>query len=71
MVSPAGDFVYTKFSSMLLIQLLDLLAILPSSVMILCFSFLSPCFFSSLKDQIASFQLKEIIVFLNCVPCVC
>ena len=29
------------------------------------FSFLSPCFFSFVKDQIASFQLKQITVFLN------
>ena len=30
------------------------------------FSFLFPCFrFSFVKDQISSFQLKEIVVFLN------
>ena len=28
-------------------------------------SFLFPCFFLFVKDQIASFQLKQIIVFLN------
>ena len=34
----------------------------PSSVMILL-AFLFPFFF--VKDQVASFQLKEIVVFLN------
>ena len=29
------------------------------------FSFLFPCFFFFVKDQTASFQLKQIIVFLN------
>ena len=29
------------------------------------FSFLFPCFFFFVKDQIGSFQLKEIVVFLN------
>ena len=29
------------------------------------FSFLFPCFLFLIKDQIASFQLKEIVVFLN------
>ena len=29
------------------------------------FSFLLPCFFFVVKDQIASFQLKQINVFLN------
>ena len=29
------------------------------------FSFLFPFFFSFVTDQIASFQLKQIIVFLN------
>ena len=42
----------------------------PSDVMILL-AFLS-CFlvFFFIKDQIASFQLKQIIVFLNCFVCV-
>ena len=31
------------------------------------FSFWSPCFFFFVKDQIAYFQLKQIIVFLNLV----
>ena len=34
------------------------------------FSFLFPCFlFLFVKDQIASFQLKEIVVFLNLCKC--
>ena len=33
------------------------------------FSFLFPCFFFFVKDQIASFQLKKIVVFL-CFVCV-
>ena len=61
MVSAAGDFVYATFSEFNLTFLL----FLPSSVMILL-AFLS-CFlvFFFVKDQIASFQLKQIIVFLN------
>ena len=62
MVSAAGDFVYAKFSEFNII-------ILPSCYFYKCndsvsFSFLFPCFFF-VKDQIASFQLKQIIVFLN------
>ena len=47
------------------IIILTFLVFLPSSVMILL-AFLS-CFlvFFFVKDQIASFQLKQIIVFLN------
>ena len=57
MVTVAGDFVYAKF--------------LPSSVMILLV-FLSGLlvFFFFVKDQIAYFQLKQIIVFLKCSVCV-
>ena len=65
MVSAAGAFVYTKFSEILLF--------LPLSVIILL-AFLSCLlvFFFFVKDQIASFQLKQIIrVFELCVPCVC
>ena len=64
MVSAAGDFVYAKYSEINVINSTFLL-FLPSSVMILL-AFLScflVCFF--VKDQIASFQLKQIIVFLN------
>ena len=62
MVSTACDFVYAirdqYYNSTFLL-------FLPSSVMILL-AFLS-CFlvFFFVKDQIASFQLKQIIVFLN------
>ena len=61
MVSAAGDFVYAKFFEFKL----DLLAISLSSVMILLAfpSFLLVFFF--VKDQIASFQLKQIILFLK------
>ena len=72
MVSAAGDFVYAKFSE---IKCYDstFLLFLPSSVMILL-AFLS-CrlvFFFFVKDQIASFQLKQNhCVFELSVPCVC
>ena len=64
MVSAAGDFVYAKFS--------EINAIIGPScyfcLQLKCndsvsFYFLSPCFFSFVKDQIASFQLKQIILF--------
>ncbi|CAH3189692.1 unnamed protein product [Porites evermanni] len=57
-VSAAGDFVYAKFSE---INVIIFLLFSPSSVMILL-AFLS-CFlvFFFVKDQIASFQLKQII----------
>ena len=63
MVSGAGDFVYAKFSE---INVIIRPFFLPSSVMILL-AFLSCllAFFFFVKDQIASFQLKQIIVFLN------
>ena len=74
MVSVAGDFVYPKFSEINVIHNSTFLLFLPSSVMILL-GFLSclPVFFFFVKDQIASFQLKKIIVFLNEVfrVCVC
>ena len=62
MVSEAGDFVHGKFSE---INVTTFLLFSLSSVMILL-AFLS-CFlvFFFVKDQIASFQLKQIIVFLN------
>ena len=62
MISAAGDFVYAKFSE---INVIIFLLFSPSSVMILL-AFLS-CFlvFFFAKDQIASFQLKQIIVFLD------
>ena len=61
----AGDFVYAKFSEINTI-IRPSCYFLPSSVMILL-AFLS-CFlgfFFFVKDQIASVQLKQIIVFLN------
>ena len=64
MVSVAGDFVYAKFSEVNVI-------IRPAAIFtVKCndsvsFSFLFPCFFFFVKDQIASFQLKQIVVFLN------
>ena len=72
MVSPAGDSVYAKFSEVNAMNYSTFLLFLPSNVMILL-AFLSCLigFFFFLKDQIASFQLEQIIVFLNCVPCVC
>ena len=68
MVSAAGDFVYAKFSEINVI-------IRPSCYFMILLAFLS-CFlvfFFFVKDQIASFQLKKIIVFLNEVfrVCVC
>ena len=61
MVSTAGDFVYEKFSEINVI-------IRPSCYFMILLAFLS-CFlvffFFFVKDQIASFQLKQIIVFLN------
>ena len=60
MVSAAGDFVYAKFSEINVI-------IRPSCYFMILLAFLS-CFlvfFFYVKDQIASFQLKQIIVFLN------
>ena len=61
MVSAAANFVYAKFSK----SNATFLLFSPSDVMILL-AFLS-CFlvFFFIKDQIASFQLKKIIVFLN------
>ena len=65
MVSAAGDFVYAKFSEINVIYNSTFLLFLPSSVMILL-AFLSCLLvFFFVKDQIASFQLKQIIVFLN------
>ena len=66
MVSAAGDFVYAKFSEINVI-------IRPSCYFMILLAFLS-CFlvfFFYVKDQIASFQLKQIIVFLNKVFRVC
>ena len=62
MVSAAGDFVYAKFSDIIVVIRPSCYFRLPSSVMImLAFLF---CFlvFSSLRT---SFQLKQIIEFLN------
>ena len=70
MVSAAGNFVYAKFSEVNVMNYSTFLLFLPSSVMILL-AFLSCLLvFFFMKDRIASFQLKQIIVFLNCVPCV-
>ena len=63
MVSAAGDFVYAKFSevNVITVKCNDSVS----------FSFLFPCFFFFVKDQIASFQLKQIVVFFELsVPCV-
>ena len=62
MVSAAGDFVYAKFSA---INVIIFFLFSPSSVMILL-AFLS-CFLVVFfaKDQIASFQIKQIVLFLN------
>ena len=65
MVSAAGDFVYAKFSEINVIIRPSCYYFLPSSVMILLVFFLVSLFFFFVKDQIASFQLKQIIVFLN------
>ena len=69
MVSAASDFVYAKFSEINVIIRLEsstFLLFLPSSVMILL-SFLSCLlvFFFFVEDQIASFELKQVIGFLN------
>ena len=63
MVSAAGDFVYTKFSEINVIirPSCYFYRQVTSQVMILL-AFLS-CLL--VKDHIASFQLKQIIVFLN------
>ena len=71
MVSPAGDFVYAKFSAVNVMNYSTFLLFLPSSVMILLVFFLVSLFVFFVKDQIASFQLKQLIVFLNCVQRVC
>ena len=65
MISAAGDFVYAKLSAIMQCYNSTFLLFSPSSVMILL-AFLS-CFlvFFFVKDQIASFQLKQIVVFLN------
>ena len=47
-----------------------LLAIFTSRVMILLVFLVSLFTFFVVKDQIASFQLNEIVVFLNVFPCV-
>ena len=64
MVAAAGDFVYAKFSEVNVMNYSTFLLFSPSSVMILLV-FLVSLFFFFVKDQIASFQLKQIIVFLN------
>ena len=65
MISAAGDFVYAKLSVIMQCYNSTFLLFSPSRVMILL-AFLS-CFlvFFFVKDQIASFQLKQIILFLN------
>ena len=66
MVSAAGDFNYAKFSEInVIIRLLAIFTIKCNDSV--SFSFLSPCFFFFVKDQIASFQLKQIIVSHVCV----
>ena len=61
MVSAAGDFVYPKFCEINVINWTFLLIATIKCDDSVSFSFLSPCVFF----QIASFQLKQIIVFLN------
>ena len=70
MVSAAGDFVYVKFSEIKCYNSTFLL-FLPSGVMILL-AFLSCLLvFFFVKDQLASFQLKQNhCVFELSVPCV-
>ena len=63
MVSPAGDFVYAKFSAVNVMNYSTFLLFLPSSVMVLLAFFSCFLVFFVVKDQIASFQLKQIIVF--------
>ena len=70
MVSAAGDFVYAKFSEIKCYNSTFLL-FLPSKVMILLAFLSCLLIFFFVKDQIASFQLKQIIVFLNYVFRVC
>ena len=65
MVSAAGDFVYAKYSEINVINSTFLLFLPVKCNDSVSFSFLSPCFFFFVKDQIASFQLKQIVVFLN------
>ena len=61
MVSAAGDFVFAKFFEINVV-------IQPSCYFHRQVSFLFPSFFF-VKDEIASFQLKQIIVFLNYRKC--
>ena len=71
MVSASVDFVYAKFYEDNVLIYSTFLLFLPSSVMILL-AFLSCLLvFFFVKDQMASFQLKQIIVFLNQVFRVC
>ena len=65
MLSTAGDFVYAKFSEVNVMNCSTFLLFIPSSVMILLVFFLVSLFVFFVKDQIASFQLKQIIAFLN------
>ena len=66
MVSAAGDFVFTKFFEINVVNHATFLLFSPSSVMILLpVFFLVSLFFFFVKDKIPSFELKQIIVFLN------
>ena len=67
MVAATGDFVYAKFSEVNVMNYSTFLLFSRSSVMILLV-FLVSLFFFFVKDQIASFQLKQIIVL--CSVCV-
>ena len=66
-VAATGDFVYAKFSEVNVMNYSTFLLFSRSSVMILLV-FLVSLFFFFVKDQIASFQLKQIIVL--CSVCV-
>ena len=67
MVSTVGYFVYAKFSEINDHQCYNstFLLFLPSSVMIRLAFLSCPLVFFFVKDQIASFRLKQTIVFLN------
>ena len=66
MVSVASDLiVYVKFSENNVIIRPSRYFYRHASVMILLAFLSCLCFFFFVKDEIASFQLKQIIVFLN------
>ena len=71
MVSPAGDFVYAKFSEVNVMNYSTFLLFLPASVMILL-AFLSCLLVFFLRQGKNSFfSIKANHCVLNCVPCTC